>query len=84
MPNNEQYLKCGWINPYHYNDPTTPNELAACAIISNLESRSGLSFDFDATIRNEIIADIVDIIEQSPQAFAELSKEPPITVDQLK
>ncbi len=31
----ESYLQCGWINPYHYEEPKDHMELAACAIISN-------------------------------------------------
>ena len=74
----ETHLKCGWINPYHYVDPKDHKELAACAIISNLENRAGINLDFDLEIRKEIVEEIVNIIDAAPEYFERMQKDPNI------
>lgn len=79
----ENYLKCGWINPYHYEEPKDHMELAACAIIKNLEDRSGINLDFDIDLRKEIITEIVEIIDAAPAYFAAMQQEPKIGPENL-
>lgn len=74
----DEYLKCGWINPYHYEEPKDHMELAACAIISNLESRAGVSLDFDLDLRKEVISEIAQIIDDAPAYFEKMQQDPNI------
>jgi len=72
----ESYLQCGWINPYHYEEPKDHMELAACAIISNLEGRAGINLDFDLDTRKEIVNEIVQIIDDAPAYFEKMQQHP--------
>lgn len=72
----EAYLQCGWINPYHYEEPKDHMELAACAIISNLEGRAGINLDFDLDTRKEIVNEIVQIIDDAPAYFEKMQQHP--------
>lgn len=79
----EEYLKCGWINPYHYEEPKDHMELAACAIISNLESRAGVNLDFDLDLRKEVISEIVQIIDDAPAYFEKMQQDPNVGPEAL-